>query len=76
MHEFDWLIPVSPITVVSGMTSMPATDLVEESGSEDEIEHEESFYIRDFTDIKYQKRLKSELELIAAKVLSPPPDMV
>ncbi|MBD3616811.1 MAG: hypothetical protein HUJ22_09575 [Gracilimonas sp.] len=76
MHEFDWLIPASPIAVVSGMTSMPITDLAEESGSEDEIEYEKSFNIRDFTDIKYHKRLKSELELIVAQVLSPPPDMV
>lgn len=76
VHEFDWLIPASPVAVVSGMVSVPATEVVEESGSEDEIEHEESFYIRNYTDIKFHKKLKTELELLVSQVLSPPPDMV
>ena len=76
MHEFGWLIPPSPVAIESGMSSVPTTDIVEEPGSEDEIEHDESFHIRDYTDIKFHKRLKLKLELRVSQVLSPPPDMV
>jgi hypothetical protein len=76
MHEFDWLIPSSPVTVSAALSPVPTPDIVEEPGTEDEIEHEESFYIRNYTDIKYHKGLQSKLELRVAQVLSPPPDMV
>lgn len=76
MHEFDWLIPVSPVVVMAGMSSVPATDIAEESSSEDEIEHEESFYIHNYAGIKYFKSLDLKIEFIVSKVLSPPPDMV
>lgn len=75
MHEFDWVIPSSP-AALSGIASTPMPDIVEEPGIEDEIEYEESYYILNSANIKFTKRLGSEVELYVAQVLSPPPDKV
>jgi hypothetical protein len=74
MHEFDWLIPANPAVVMTNASSIPAPDIVEETGSEDEIEHEVYYTFRDFSGVDFKGYPKSLIELYIANVLSPPPD--
>ena len=73
VHEFDWLFPPSPVAA-STMTSVPGTDVAEEVGCEDEIEHDSSYVIIPQLDNNLQRSLFTVTSLIGTAVLTPPPD--
>jgi|GEM_PF-893204 hypothetical protein len=75
MHEFDWLIPANPATIVSSGSSIPAPDIVEEPGSEDEIEHELGYTVISYSDKKFLVNPFLDLRLFTPQVLTPPPDL-
>lgn len=76
MHEFDWLIPSNPTAVSTTASAIPMPDVVEESGAEDVIEHED----RGTTYIYNGRHLSgvfiSLIKLYTLPELIPPPDMV
>lgn len=76
MHEYDWLIPASPAASAVATSSVPMPDIVEEPGSEDEIEHEDGYKIISFSDRKHNRISLSSENLFIPPVLLPPPDMV
>lgn len=76
MHEYGWLIPDSPAASTVATSSVPMPDIVEEPGSEDEIEHEDGYTI-----ISYKNRffLWASMNLkkpFIPSVPFPPPDRV
>ena len=76
MHEFDWLIPANPVAVVSAASAVPVPDIVEETGSEDEIEHENGYKIISYDLKKYFRTSLNFENLHIPAVPLPPPDMV
>jgi hypothetical protein len=76
MHEFDWLIPVNPATVAAPLSSIPVTDIVEEPGSEDEIEHEHVYEILPYDNKSFFGTSIALKHLFTPSVPLPPPDMV
>lgn len=75
IHEFDFLLPPSPVAAAS-TSSIPIPDFAEEAGSEDEIEHDDSFVITFFSNEKSRNDLYPVSGLFIAGVLTPPPDKV
>lgn len=74
MHEFDFLLPASPVATTSlSMLSVP--DIVEETGAEDEIEHEDSYVIIPISHDRISRLALLITGLNIARVLTPPPDM-
>ncbi|MEQ8525054.1 hypothetical protein [Gracilimonas sp.] len=76
MHEFDWLIPASPAASPVATSSIPMPDIIEEPGSEDEIEHEDGYTIISDGDNKYFRTSLNRENLYIPPVPLPPPDMV
>lgn len=75
VHEFDFLLPPSPVAATA-MSSIPAPDIAEEAGCEDEIEYDDSFVITFFSNEKSLSDLYPVSGLFIAGVLPPPPDQV
>lgn len=74
MHHYDWLLPASPVNVVSTSPAIPFPDAVEEHGGEDDIDH-------DFSKPSYlPKSLTSKSsymvfeDLFIPQISTPPPD--
>jgi hypothetical protein len=74
LHEFDWLIPPSPVTTVATTSAMPLPDIIEEYGSEDEIEHEDSVPLLLPNLIKSFKDYMVSGDLFSPSITTPPPD--
>ncbi|HBQ60010.1 MAG TPA: hypothetical protein DD671_10400 [Balneolaceae bacterium] len=76
MHEFGWLIPPSPVQTVADTSPVPLPDVIEEHGSEDEIEHEDA----DPVFISPLKKARNTYmvfrNLYVPSVATPPPDMI
>jgi hypothetical protein len=76
LHEYDWLLPPSPVSTVASTTTVPLPDVIEEHGSEDEIEHD------DFSGEIIPLQKKSHpfsmvyRDLYIPNVAPPPPDMI
>lgn len=76
LHEYDWLLPPSPVETVASTTQVPLPDVIEEHGSEDEIEHDEFIEIFISPD---QNKIGSYMiyeEKYVPHVSTPPPDRV
>lgn len=76
MHEYDWLVPPSPVNVEIASTSVPVSDAAEEHGSEDEIEHEitEPIYLPILP--KLYKKYMISGDFYIPLVSTPPPDVI
>lgn len=75
MHEFDFLLPPTPVAAAA-MSSIPTPDTTEETGSEDEIDHDDSFVIISILNEKSRNDFYPVSGLFIARVLTPPPDRV
>ncbi len=76
MHEFDWLLPANPAVSVATTSSIPLTDVLEETGSEDEIEHELGYVIISNLDNQILGQFLISENSYITSVLSPPPDLI
>lgn len=76
LHEFDWLIPPSPVATVASTSSVPLPDVIEEHSSEDEIEHENVEPILIPILKKTYKGYIISGGFYAPSVATPPPDIV
>lgn len=76
MHEFDWLIPPSPVQTVASNTSVPVPDAIEEHGSEDEIEHDDSEPVFLPPTMNVKNSCMISRNLYVPSVATPPPDMI
>lgn len=75
-HEYGWLIPPSPAPAPVANAQVPMPDVIEEHGSEDEIEHDDSEIL--FLDIKSQIKKSYMIfgDLFIPNVDVPPPDLI
>lgn len=76
MHEYDWLLPPSPVETVASTSQVPLPDVIEEHGSEDEIEHFDFNVIYLSAD---QTNIGSYMiyeDRFVPHVATPPPDMI
>jgi hypothetical protein len=74
MHQFDFLLPASPLSATS-LSTMPTFEIVEETASEDEVEHNDSYVIMPFLNDKFTRTDLPTTGLFIANILTPPPDM-
>ncbi|MFP8490191.1 hypothetical protein ACKGJO_13985 [Gracilimonas sp. Q87] len=76
LHEYDWLLPQSPVDTVVSTSQVPLPDVIEEHGSEDEIEHEDSepFYVSSIQSVKGSYMIYEDL--FVPHVSTPPPDII
>jgi hypothetical protein len=75
MHQYDWLIPPSPVAPIATSSAVPFPDAVEEHGAEDDLEHELSklFYIPKESEIKKVYMITGDLFI--PQISTPPPDV-
>lgn len=73
MHEFAFLLPASPVSIT--LSTLPTPDIVEETGAEDEIEHDDGYIIIPISHDKISRMAYPITGLFIARVLTPPPDM-
>ncbi len=76
LHEYDWLLPPSPVQTVASTSQVPLPDVIAEHGSEDEIEHSDFnvFYLSGD-----QNNIGSYMideDRFVPHVATPPPDMI
>ncbi len=76
LHEYDWLLPPSPVETAASTTQVPLPDVIEEHGSEDEIEHEDFKEILVTPDQNKQGSYMIDEDRFVPHVATPPPDMV
>ncbi|MDR9419540.1 hypothetical protein [Gracilimonas sp.] len=76
MHSYDWLIPPSPVNVEIATSPIPVSDVVEEHGSKDEIEHQrtEPIYLPILP--KLYKKYMISGDFYIPSVSTPPPDVI
>lgn len=70
VHEFDWLLPPSPVA-----TTVTMSGIAEEIGCEDEIEHDNNVVVLIFSNDREIFLVLSPTSLFISRVLTPPPDM-
>ncbi|MDZ7807594.1 MAG: hypothetical protein U5K71_10810 [Gracilimonas sp.] len=76
LHEYDWLLPPSPVETVASTSQVPLPDVIEEHGSEDEIEHDDSDPIFIAPIQKDNGSYMIYEDLFVPHVSTPPPDRV
>lgn len=76
LHEYDWLLPPSPVETVASTTQVPLPDVIEEHGSEDEIEHDEYKEIFVTPDQNNKGSYMVYEDRFIPHVATPPPDMI
>lgn len=74
MHQYDWLIPPSPVAPLTTSSPVPFPDTFEEHSGEDDLEHEFSkpFYIP-----KESETIRVYMiagDLFIPQISTPPPD--
>lgn len=76
LHEYDWLIPPSPVNTVASATTVPLPDVIEEHGSEDEIEHDE--FLGEIIPLQKKSHPFSMVyrDSYIPNIATPPPDKV
>lgn len=76
LHEYDWLLPPSPVETVASTTQVPLPDVIEEHGNEDEIEHDDFKEFLVSPDHNKQGSYMIDEDRFVPHVATPPPDMV
>ena len=76
LHEYDWLLPPSPVETVASTSKVPLPDVIEEHGSEDEIEHCDSDPIFISPILNTTGSYMISEGLFIPSVSTPPPDFI